>query len=106
VAPNLKSAYLDAAVARLTGDRGKTVNEGTRYRIRIRTADGHDHAVHAQVDTHARDAKSYQVPQIARSFRLTSEQLLVALRSWGPEELRAHLEQFNKEDLLPRNYRR
>ncbi len=106
MAPNLKSAFLDAAVARLTGDKGKTVNEGTRYRIRIRTADGHDHAVHAQVDTHTRDAKSYQLPQIARAFRMSPEELLERFRSWGPDDLRAHLEQFDKADLLPRNYRR
>jgi hypothetical protein len=106
VAANLKTAYLLKAVARLTGDKGTSVSEGKRFRIRLNTADGHDHAVHVQVDDHPRDARPYQVPQIARSLRLDRKKLLEALESWGPHELRAHLGRFTKEELLPKNYRR
>jgi hypothetical protein len=69
------------------------------------TADGHKHAVSVQVDTHPTDARPYAVNQVADAFKIDRDQIIDVLRNWPPGRLKAHLEQFNKADLLPPTYR-
>lgn len=103
--PVVKTAWLATAVARITGDPGRHANEGKRYRIRITTADGHDHAVSVQVDTHPTDTRPYALNQIADAFKVPRPDILTVLKDWTPEQLKVHLEQFAKADLMPPHYR-
>lgn len=106
MAPVIKTAWLAAAVARVTGDSGRGASEGKRYRLAITTADGHKHGVSVQVDTHPADARPYALNQIADAFKVDRKSVVSVLQDWTPEQLKAHLEQFNKADLMPPTYRR
>lgn len=106
MAANRKTAKLLAAVARITGDSGRDCDEGRRFRTVIMTADGHKHALHTQVNNHGRDVKPYQLPQIARKWVLSVEELEEALEAWGPDDLLAHLARFTKDELNARSHRR
>jgi hypothetical protein len=105
MAPVVKTAWLAASVARLTGDPGRGASEGKRYRLPITTANGHKHAVSVQVDTHPTDARPYALNQIADAFKVDRPDILSVLNDWTPEQLKAHLEQFQKADLMPPTYR-
>ena len=104
MAPVVKTAWLATSVARLTGDPGRDASEGKRYRVRFTTADGH--AVSVQVDTHPTDTRPYVLNQIADVFKVERQNILSVLKDWSPEQLKTHLGQFSKADLMPPNYRR
>jgi hypothetical protein len=106
VATVVKTAWLASAVARITGDPGRTASEGQRHRLPITTADGRKHAVSVQVDTHPTDARPYALNQIADAFKVDRKDIVTVLTEWTPDQLKAHLEQFKKEDLMPPRYRR
>lgn len=97
----VKTAWIASAVARLTGDQGRTVTHGKRYRLLITTADGARHAVTVQVDTHPTDARPYVLNDIADRFKVERDAILTVLSEWTNEQLKAHLEKFPKADLMP-----
>jgi hypothetical protein len=105
VAP-LKTAQLVAAVARVTGDDGKACNEGKRFRVVVRSTDGHRVGVSVQVDTHPKETRPYQLKQIARQWCLDHNTIMDVLDTWGPDDLLAHLARFSKAELMPPNYHR
>jgi hypothetical protein len=106
VAPVVKTAWLAAAVARLTGDAGRGASEGKRYRVVITTADGHRHGVSVQVDTHPNDTRPYALNQVADTWHVPRSDILSILEKWTPDQLVAHLSTFQKADLMPPNFRR
>lgn len=59
-----------------------------------------------QVDTHPTDSRPYAVNQIADAFKIDRKDIMTVLNDWTPEQLKAHLEKFNKADLMPANHRR
>lgn len=106
MAPVVKTAWLAAAVARITGDPGRSSSEGQRYRVAITTSDGHKHGLSVQVDTHPTDARPYAVNQIADAFQVDRKEIIDVLSTWTPERLIEHLSSFPKNDLMPPNLRR
>lgn len=101
----VKTAWLTAAVERVTGDPGRNVKEGRRYRVTVTSSDGHRCGVSVQVDTHPADARPYAVNQIADRWHVARDEILDVLEKWTPDQLIAHLEQFTKKDPMPPNFR-
>lgn len=105
MAPVLRTAWLSSAVARVTGDSGRKVNEGKRYRIEVLSADGHRCGVSVQVDTHRKEALPYAMNQIADRWHIQRTELRSVLESWSSEQLVEHLSRFTKQQLMPPNSR-
>jgi hypothetical protein len=101
VAPLVKTAWLAAAVARVTGDSGKKVNEGARYRVTVTSNDGHKCGVSVQVNTHTKEARPYQLNEIADRWHVNRTELTNVLNEWTSDQLKAHLSTFAKEALMP-----
>ncbi len=79
----LRTAWLSSAVARVTGDPGRTVNEGKRYRVVVQSRDGHKCGVSVQVDTHPKEARPYALNQIADRWHVDRDQVMSVLETWS-----------------------
>ena len=102
----IRTAWLSSAVARVTGDSGRRVNEGMRYRVDVQSADGHRCGISVQIDTHRKEALPYAFNQIADRWRVERAELRSILDSWSHEQLVKHLSQFTKAQLMPPTARR
>jgi hypothetical protein len=106
VAPVVKTRWLLSAVARLTGVKGTSVNEGQRFRVVVTTSDGHKHAINLQVDDHPKETRPYQLNQLADTLCLDRKDIITVLEDWTPDQLQAHLGQQTKDALTPPRHRR
>jgi hypothetical protein len=103
----LSPEYLQAAVARLTGDRNPIGNHVYLYRIKVRSNDGKDCGVFVRVGR--KNAYKTNLRQIADSFRMEVDWMIEnrVLDDWAESDMRRHLEQFSAEVLdSPANVRR
>jgi hypothetical protein len=100
------SRSLLAAVARLTGDRGKGVKHGKIYRVEVVSKDGKRCGVPVQVDDHPGEPRPYVLNQIADSLLIEHKQIGAVLESWTAEQLSEHLSGFTQEELRPVRFRR
>jgi hypothetical protein len=97
----IKTSWLTKRVARLTGDKGTKVNEGTRYRVEVTSVDGHVCGVSVQINTHAPEVRPYQMKEIAERWHVDRADLDDVLENWTPEQLRERLEAQTKKALMP-----
>jgi hypothetical protein len=49
--------------------------------------------------------RPYALNQIADALKVPRPDILTVLKDWTPEQLKVHLEQFAKADLMPPHYR-
>ena len=95
------SADLAAKSAKLA-DNERPVRHGRLYGIRVISRDGKPVTVTWQIDTHRAEARPYVLNDVAARLRLPdSDSALEALTKWSREKLIAHLQQFDREHLLP-----
>lgn len=106
MAPVVKTRWLLSAVARLTGVKGTSVNEGQRFRVVVTTSAGHEHAINLQVDDHPKETRPYQLNQLADALCLPRKDIISVLEDWTSDQLRAHLGEQTKEALMPPRHRR
>jgi hypothetical protein len=106
MAAPLPTAAVVSAVARVTGDPGRDVKHGKRFRIEVTSSDGHKMGVSVQVDDHPAETRPYVLNQIADTWNVSRDEIRDVLDSWGSEELREHLQKFPKAELMPPHLRR
>jgi hypothetical protein len=94
-----------AALARLTGDKGKQRRHNTLFRKAVTSADGQRCSVNVSINHHRREASSAALNDIADRLRIDRSQVLNVLESWTPEQLEKHLQTLSADELKPPAFR-
>ena len=90
-----------SAVARLTGDPGRSVRHGSLFRIEVESSDGQRCAVTVQVNDHRDQPSKAALNDLAARLRIDRKELDSVLDSWGNAKLSEHLSKFTAEELKP-----
>lgn len=88
-----------SAVARLTGDPGRSVRHGSLFRIEVESKDGKLCAITVQVNDHRERPSKAALKDIATRFRIDPKDIAEALDNWGQAELRQHLSKLSSDEL-------
>jgi hypothetical protein len=88
-----------SAVARLTGDPGRSVRHGSLFRIEVESSDGKTCAVTVQVNDHRERPSKAALNDIADRLRVERKEIASVLDKWGEAELREHLGKLTAEEL-------
>lgn len=76
------------------------------FRIKVRSCDGVDVSITAQIDDHPREPRPYQLPLLAEQLLVDREQIEAVLSEWSNDDLRKHLESHTAEELRAPSRRR
>jgi hypothetical protein len=90
-----------SAVARLTGDPGRSVRHGALFRVEVKSSDEQQCAVTLQVNDHRDRPSKAALNDIAARLRVDRKELDTVLDSWSKDDLVKHLRTFTAEQLKP-----
>jgi hypothetical protein len=76
------------------------------YRITVESSDGHKCGVPVQVDDHPNQTRPYALNAIADALLIDRGEIRQVLERGTEPQLRAHLEQYTKDELKPRSIRK
>lgn len=88
-----------SAVARLTGDPGRSVRHGRLFRIEVESCDGDRCAVTIQVNDHRDTPSRASLNDIADRLRIDRKEIATVLDSWDKAQLSEHLAKCTTERL-------
>ncbi len=100
--PRDSSKQLFAAVSRLTGAPVRQANHGAFFRVKVTSADGHQHAVTLEVSTHRKVPSKATMNDLADRWRLPRSEIDHVLEEWRADDLIAHLSGLTREELMDR----